>query len=64
MMTRAKTVKILKGESSWWISRNIKGFEDFSWQVGYDARTVDPRNLKTVRNYIRNQRSHHASRMQ
>jgi REP element-mobilizing transposase RayT len=60
IMTLAKTVKLIKGESSWWIRRNIPGFEEFSWQVGYDARTIDLKNLTIVRNYIKNQKSHHA----
>ena len=33
--TVSRTVKLLKGESSWWIRRNIKGFEGFKWQEGY-----------------------------
>ncbi len=51
----------LKGKSSKWI--NDKGLVDgsFEWQEGYGAFSVspDPKHLKRVRNYIKNQEKHH-----
>ena len=58
--TLARTVKLIKGESSWWIRKNIEGLESFMWQTGYDARAVALNNLETIRNYIMNQCAHHA----
>ena len=60
--TIARTIKLIKGESSWWIRRNITGLEDFSWQVGFDARPVTLDLLDTVRNYINNQKEHHSDK--
>jgi putative transposase len=51
----------LKGESSKWINDNTLVEGIFEWQEGYGAFSVspDPKHLKRVRNYIRNQEKHH-----
>ena len=35
--------------------------QSFAWQDGYSAFTVSASQLEPVRNYIRNQKSHHHS---
>jgi putative transposase len=57
--TIAKTVQLIKGESSRWINMHRLTSETFDWQNGYFAVSVDERNLNQVRNYIRNQETHH-----
>ena len=62
--TIAQIMQQIKGTSSKWI--NEQGFmideEVFSWQDGYGAISVSPDRLTTVRNYIRNQEKHHATK--
>src|SRR6187551_4098848 len=50
--TVSRTVKLLKGESSWWIRRNIKGFEGFQWQEGYHMKVVETGKTHYVIDYI------------
>jgi REP element-mobilizing transposase RayT len=52
-------VQLLKGESSFWANRNLALGERFGWAAKYYAVSVSPRNLDTVRKYIRNQEEHH-----
>jgi len=55
-ITVAKTVMLLKSNSSRWMSRNVK---QFKWQDGYAAFSVSVSNTASVSNYVRNQESHH-----
>ena len=50
----------LKKDSTNWVRANFD--RSFIWQEGYSVFTVSPSNLKGVRNYIANQKSHHAKR--
>jgi REP element-mobilizing transposase RayT len=52
----AKTVQLLKGNSSKWMGE--QGM-DFGWQEGYGAFSVSSSNLDQVTRYIRNQEAHH-----
>ena len=55
----AKSVQILKANSSRWIGEhNIK----FAWQEGYGAFSVSASNLARVKDYIKRQPEHHAKR--
>ncbi len=54
-------VRMLKSESSKWVHENL-GIEDFLWQEGYGAFTVSASQRERVKEYIRNQESHHGSR--
>lgn len=56
-MPLAKAVRILKANSSRWLSEH--GF-DFDWQDGYGAFSVSASNVKAVRHYIEHQAEHHA----
>jgi len=49
----------LKKSSSKWMNRKTK-FK-FGWQGGYGALSVSPSKLQRVRQYIRNQKSHHSN---
>ena len=53
----AEAINIFKSNSSRWIKTN--GVKDFSWQIGYGAFSISPRQLGAVKKYIRNQREHH-----
>ncbi|MGB7201801.1 MAG: IS200/IS605 family transposase [Pyrinomonadaceae bacterium] len=49
----------VKASSSKWVRRNR--LYEFNWQRRYGAFTVSESALDTVRQYIRNQKSHHLS---
>ena len=53
----ADAINIFKSNSSRWMK--TKGVKDFSWQIGYGAFSISPRQLGAVKTYIRNQREHH-----
>ena len=49
----------LKAHSSKWMKTKGKGFENFYWQNGYGAFSVNPHEIDIVKSYIRNQNEHH-----
>lgn len=51
--------KNIKGESSHWINSQKIIKDKFAWQVGYGAFSVSESNVKSVEEYIRNQKVHH-----
>ena len=55
----AKVLQLLKGEASFWISKNklVKG--TFEWADEYFAVSVSESQLERVQNYIRGQEEHH-----
>ncbi len=57
--TIAKTIQLLKGESTHWINQNELIEGHFSWQTEYFAVSVSQSQVDRVRAYIRNQESHH-----
>jgi putative transposase len=59
VMTLAKVMQELKGNSSRWLNRRISAF---AWQQGYSAFSVSPSNKRTVMAYIAEQERHHAKR--
>jgi putative transposase len=50
----------LKGNSSHFINHDFKLSYHFGWQAEYGVVTFGARNLNMVKNYIHNQRQHHA----
>ena len=56
--TIGRTLMLIKGESTWWIRRNIKELRHFEWQNGYNVRAVPPDSFTIVRDYILNQEKH------
>ena len=55
----AEIVRLLKGESSWWINKNQLTNERFAWQDGYYAASVNEWGVERVTRYIENQEQHH-----
>jgi REP element-mobilizing transposase RayT len=52
-------MQLIKGESSFWINKNHIVKNKFSWAVEYYAVSVSESHVPRIRNYIRNQESHH-----
>jgi len=52
-------LRLLKGESSYWINKNGLCSSKFEWQEEYFAISVSEKILPAVRDYIRNQEDHH-----
>jgi putative transposase len=52
-------IRLMKGESSFWINKNHITKHKFSWAVEYFAVSVSDSHVPRVRNYIRNQEDHH-----
>ena len=57
--TIAEVVKLIKGESSFWINKNNLTKTKFSWQHEYFAVSVSESVLDKTRDYIRNQEIRH-----
>jgi putative transposase len=57
--TIAKVVQLIKGESTFWINQRQLSNEKFEWQDEYFAVSVSESGIKDVREYIRNQETHH-----
>jgi REP element-mobilizing transposase RayT len=55
-------IKVVKGESSKWISE--KGFVNrrFNWQEGYGAFSYSSSQIDRVYHYVMNQKKHHQTR--
>lgn len=52
-------MQLIKGESSFWINKEKLINDRFGWQDEYFAVSVSESMVERVRNYIRNQESHH-----
>jgi putative transposase len=55
----SEVVKHVKGASSHWLNGQNLINGPFQWQDGFAAIWVSPSNVQQVRNYIRNQETHH-----
>ena len=60
--TLRQLMQHIKGESSHWINKEQLLKEKFEWQDEYFAVSVSESMVDKVRNYIRNQENHHASK--
>ena len=58
----AKTVQLLKGNSSKWIHETFSEMRSFEWQEGYGAFSIGVSAIDVTRAYIRNQAEHHRRR--
>lgn len=58
-ITLMKLMEELKSHSSKWIKSKGKAYENFYWQKGYGAFSVNPSEVDTVKTYISNQNEHH-----
>lgn len=52
-------MKLIKGESSFWINKNKLTKTKFEWQNEYFVVGVSESSLESVRRYIANQEEHH-----
>ena len=57
--TIEKLMQLIKGESSFWITKNKLTKDKFEWQDEYFAVSVSESLVDKVRDYIKNQESHH-----
>jgi REP element-mobilizing transposase RayT len=55
----SKVVQLLKGESSHWVNKNKILRTYFEWQDEYIAMSVSESQVNKVREYIKNQETHH-----
>jgi putative transposase len=58
----AKTVQLLKGNSSKWIHETFPELRSFEWQEGYGAFSIGISAINETVTYIRNQTEHHRKR--
>lgn len=58
-----KLVEELKSHSSKWIKTKGKEYENFYWQDGYGAFSVNPSEVDVVIKYIANQKEHHRKKV-
>jgi REP element-mobilizing transposase RayT len=58
----AKTVQLLKGNSSKWIHETFPKMRAFQWQEGYGAFSIGVSGVDATISYIRNQTKHHRTR--
>jgi REP element-mobilizing transposase RayT len=61
-VTLVKLVEEIKSHSSKWIKTLDKSLEDFFWQDGYGAFSVNPSQVDVVIKYIENQKEHHSKK--
>ena len=54
-----KLVEEVKSHSSKWIKTKGEAYQNFYWQDGYGAFSVNPSEVNTVIAYIGNQHEHH-----
>jgi putative transposase len=52
-------MQLIKGESSFWINKNRLCKEKFTWQDDYFVVSVSENVVDKVREYIKNQETHH-----
>jgi putative transposase len=54
-----KVLEELKANSSKWMKSQDESLENFYWQDGYGAFSVNPSEVEVVVGYIKNQHEHH-----
>ena len=57
-----KVLQLIKGESSFWINKNELTKEKFEWQDEYFVVSVSESIVDKVRDYIKNQETHHTKK--
>lgn len=60
--TIQKVIQMIKGESAFWFNNQNFILEKFGWQDEYFAVSVSESMIENVRNYIRNQETHHSKK--
>ena len=59
-MALMKLLEEVKSHSSKWIKTKDKSLENFYWQDGYGAFSVNPAEVDIVARYIENQKERHS----
>lgn len=57
-----KLVQEIKAHSSKWIKTKGEKYNNFYWQDGYGAFSVNPKEIYVVQQYIKNQKEHHTNK--
>jgi REP element-mobilizing transposase RayT len=57
-----KLLEEVKSHSSKWIKTKGEAYENFYWQDGYGAFSVNPTEIDVVVSYIANQKEHHGKK--
>ncbi len=55
----AKSIQLLKGNSSKWVNDTFKEHPGFGWQEGYGAFSIAISGVEDTTKYIQNQVEHH-----
>jgi REP element-mobilizing transposase RayT len=55
-------IEQIKSHSSKWMKTKGKKYQNFYWQRGYGAFSVNPSETEIVKNYIQNQEEHHKNK--
>jgi putative transposase len=58
----AKTIQLLKGNSSKWVHETFPKLALFGWQEGYGAFSIGVSGIEATATYIRTQEEHHRKR--
>jgi REP element-mobilizing transposase RayT len=58
----ANIVKLIKGESSYWVNQRKWFTTKFEWQRDYYAISHNSKYIKKIREYIKNQEKHHQAK--
>jgi REP element-mobilizing transposase RayT len=61
-ITQMKLIEEVKKQSSKWIKTKDSKYAKFYWQDGYGIFSVNPSEVETVVEYIKNQEEHHKKR--
>ncbi|RYZ54589.1 MAG: IS200/IS605 family transposase [Chitinophagaceae bacterium] len=54
-----KFVEEVKAHSSGWIKKQGEAYQNFYWQSGYGAFSINPSEVHVAKAYIENQKEHH-----
>ncbi len=57
-----KLLEEVKSHSSKWMKTKDDKLKNFHWQDGYGAFSVNPAEVDTLINYIKNQKEHHSKK--
>lgn len=61
-ISQAELIEALKKNSSKWMKTQGQRYENFYWQNGYGAFSVNPTEVDVVTNYINSQEEHHRTK--
>ncbi|WP_299577805.1 IS200/IS605 family transposase [uncultured Sunxiuqinia sp.] len=61
-ISQAELIEALKKNSSKWMKTQGQRYENFYWQNGYGAFSVNPTEVDVVTNYINFQEEHHRTK--